>query len=43
MQKYGSIENYRKHLASGFSNEQAFADVFKWYSGKEKAMEAIMQ
>lgn len=43
IQKYGSIEKYREHLASGFSNEQAFADVFKWYGGKEKAMEAIMK
>lgn len=43
VQKYGSMENYREHLASGFANEQAFADVFKWYGGKEKAMEAIMQ
>ena len=43
LQKYGNIENYREHLASGFSNQQAFADVFKWYGGKEKAMEAIMQ
>lgn len=41
--QYGSIEKYREHLASGFSNEQAFADVFKWYGGKEKAMDAIMQ
>ena len=30
-------------LAAGFSNEQAIADVFKWYGSKEKAMEAIMQ
>ena len=43
VQKYGSMENYREHLASGFANEQAFADVFKWYGGKEKSMEAIMQ
>ena len=43
LQKYGNIENYREHLASGFSNQQAFADVFKWYGGKEKAMDAIMQ
>lgn len=42
IQKYGSIEKYREHLASGFSNEQALADVYKWYGGKEKAMEAIM-
>ena len=43
IQKYGSIEKYREHLASGFSNGQAFADVFKWYGGKEKAIKAIMQ
>ncbi len=43
IQKYGNIENYREHLKSGFSNEQAFADVFKWYGGKDKAIEAIMQ
>lgn len=43
IQKYGSEEKCREHLASGFSNEQAMADVFKWYGGKEKAMEAIMQ
>ena len=43
IQEYGSVERYREHLASGFSNEQAFADVFKWYGGKEKAMQAIIQ
>lgn len=43
IQKYGSIEKYREHLTSGFSNRQAFTDVFKWYGGKEKAIEAIMQ
>lgn len=43
IQKYGSMEKYREHLAAGFSNEQAIADVFKWYGGKEKAMEAMMQ
>jgi len=42
IQKYGNIENYQEHLKSGFL-EEAFADVFKWYGGKEKAMEAIMQ
>ena len=42
IQKYGGIEKYREYLASGFSNEQALADVYKWYGGKEKAMEAIM-
>ena len=43
IQKYGSEEKYREYLATGFSNEQAIADVFKWYGSKEKAMEAIMQ
>ena len=43
IQKYGSEEKYREYLAAGFSNEQAIADVFKWYGSKEKAMEAIMQ
>lgn len=43
IQKYGSMEKYREHLAAGFSNEQAIADVFKWYGGKEKAMEAMMR
>ncbi|MDE7312313.1 MAG: MerR family transcriptional regulator [Eubacterium sp.] len=43
IQKYGSIEKYQEHLVSGFSNAQAFADVFQWYGGKAKAMEAIMQ
>ncbi len=43
IQKFGSVEKYREYLASGFSNEQAIADVFKWYGGKEKTMEAIMQ
>ena len=43
IQKYGGIEKYREHLVSGFSNGQALADVFKWFGGKEKAMEAMMQ
>lgn len=43
IQKYGSMEKYRKFLAAGLTNEQAAADVFKWYGGKEKAMDAIMQ
>lgn len=43
IQKYRNVEKYREHLASGFSNEQAIADVFKWYGCKEKAMEAILQ
>lgn len=43
IEKYGSEEKYREHLAAGFSNEQAIADVFKWYGSKEKAVEAMMQ
>lgn len=42
-QKYGSIGKFKEYLASGFTNEQAVADLFKWYGSKEKAMEAIMQ
>ncbi len=43
IQKYGNEENLRKQLELGLSNEQAIADVFKWYGGKEKAMEAMTQ
>ncbi len=40
VQKFGSEEKYKKHLASGLANEHAVADVLKWYGGKDKAMEA---
>ena len=43
VQKFGSLENYKEYLSSGFSNEQAMTDLMKWYGSKEKAMEAIMQ
>ena len=43
IQKYGSMENYKEHLLSGFANEQATADLLKWYGSKEKAIEAAMQ
>jgi len=43
VQKYGSMEKYRDYLVSGFSNEQAVADLLKWYGSKEKVMEAVMQ
>lgn len=43
MQKYGSTEKCKEYLASGFTNEQAVADLLKWYGSKEKAMEAVMQ
>lgn len=40
---YGGMEKYREYLVSGFQNEQALADIFRWYGGKEKAMEAVLQ
>ncbi len=43
VQKYGSMEKYKEFLVSGFANEQATADLLKWYGSKEKAMEAVMQ
>lgn len=43
VQIYGGMEKYKEHLASGFANEQAAADLLKWYGSKEKAMEAVMQ
>lgn len=43
VKKYGSMEKYKEHLFSGFANEQAAADLLKWYGSKEKAMEAVMQ
>lgn len=43
VQKYGSMEKYKEHLVSGFTNEQATADLLKWYGSKEKAIEAVMQ
>lgn len=43
VQKYGGMEKYKEHLASGFANEQATADLLKWYGSKEKAIEAVMQ
>lgn len=43
VQKYGSMENFRQYLSSGFANKQAVADLLKWYGSKEKAMKAVMQ
>lgn len=43
VQKYGSMEKYKEHLVSGFANEQATADLLKWYGSKEKVIEAVMQ
>ena len=31
VQKYGSLENIKEYLSSGFTNEQAMADLMKWY------------
>lgn len=36
IQKYGSEEKYREYLATGFSNEQAIADVFNGMAVKKK-------
>ena len=43
VQKFGSLEDYKEYLSSGFANEQAMTDLMKWYGSKEKVMEAIMQ
>ncbi|SHO54220.1 MerR family transcriptional regulator [Anaerocolumna xylanovorans] len=43
VKKYGSIEKYREYLTAGFQNEQAVADILKWYGSKEKAVEAALQ
>ena len=43
VQEYGSMEKYKEHLVSGFANEQATADLLKWYGSKEKVIEAVMQ
>ena len=43
VQKYGSMENYKEYLVSGFANEQAAADLLKWYGSKEKVIESVMQ
>ena len=43
VRKYGSMEKYKEHLVSGFANEQAVADLLKWYGSKEKVIESVMQ
>lgn len=43
IKKYGSMEKYKEYLMSGFADEQATADLLKWYGSKEKAIEAVMQ
>lgn len=39
----GSEAQYRGQLAAGFANEQAMAELFKWYGSKEKALAAMLQ
>ena len=41
--EYGSEEKYREYLAGGFANEQAMADLIRWYGSKERAVEAVLQ
>lgn len=43
IERFGSLEKYREHLALGLQNEQAVADVVKWYGGKENAIKAVLQ
>lgn len=43
VEKFGSLEKFKEYLSSGFANEQAAADLMKWYGSKEKIMEAVMQ
>ena len=43
VEKFGSKEKYREYLIAGFANEQAVADLLRWYGSKEKAMEAVLQ
>ena len=37
------LDHTLEYLASGFANEQAIADILKYYGGKDKAMNAIME
>lgn len=43
IKKHGSEEKYREYLANGFTNEQTTAELIRWYGGKEKAVEAVLQ
>ncbi|HCT92339.1 MAG TPA: MerR family transcriptional regulator [Lachnospiraceae bacterium] len=43
VQRYGSMEKYKEYLVSGFANEQATADLLKWYGSKEKVIGSVMQ
>ena len=43
IEKFGSLEAYQQSLEAGFENEQAVADLIKWYGSKDKAVEAVLQ
>lgn len=43
VKEFGSIKKYREHLSGVFSNELATSQVIKWYGGKEKAVESVIQ
>lgn len=43
IRQYGSIDKYREHLYQGLQNEKALIDIFKWYGGKDKASDAVLQ
>lgn len=43
VKQHGGEAEYREYLANGFANEQATAELIKWYGSKEKAMGAILQ
>lgn len=43
IKQFGSEEKYRAHLMQGFQNEKAVNDILRWYGGKEKVLEAILE
>ena len=42
IEQYGSEDAYREQLSKGFENEQAVADLIKWYGSKEKVLQAFV-
>ena len=43
IKQFGSEEKYRAYLIQGFQNEKAVNDILRWYGGKEKVLEAILE
>ncbi len=43
IKQFGSLGAYQQSLEKGFENEQAVADLIKWYGSKDKAVEAVLQ